>query len=442
MGMMIPRHIQEYENRFALLDRPLVASELGGIDQIVVIPVLAEKQSLPATLASLALNPDRELRRSLILCVINNRGLNLASPGEIKDNQDTIHYLQALINGLPGNVTPSLRLAYIDASSPGREMPDKYGGVGTARKIGLDKALSLFDYTRPGEKLLISLDADTLVEADYLAAIRSYFRPEKAAAVVNYAHQIPVTARERLAISNYEIFLRYYVLGLRYAGSPYAFPSIGSTMVCTAAAYVAVGGMNRRDAAEDFYFLNKLAKFKTVGCIGTTTVYPSARASRRVPFGTGRRIIRFLEEGEEGWLLYDPRIFLILKRWLQAMEAAPDRETAEIMSQAGQIDARLLAFLEQHQFAAVWSKIRKNVRRSEGLQRHFHCWFDGFKTLKLVHFLTEQGLPQINMFSALEKLLRLMGDRISRSDYQSPCSGFDIFKGKLLPSTPADKGIT
>jgi hypothetical protein len=411
MGVMTPRHIKEYENKFARLDRPLVSSELGGIEQIVVIPALAEKSSLPATLASLARNSDRELGRSLILCVINNRGLNVSSPAEIKENRGTIHYLQALIKGLSGHTPTSLRLAYIDASSPGQEMPDKYGGVGTARKLGLDAALRLFDYSRPGEKLLISLDADTLVEDNYLEAIRSFFQPgEKSAAVVNYTHQIPVAARERLAICNYEIFLRYYVLGLRYAGSPYGFPSIGSTMVCTADAYVAVGGMNRRDAAEDFYFLNKLAKFQAVGSIATTTVYPSARPSRRVPFGTGRRIIRFLEEDKEEWLLYDPQIFIILKRWLQAMEAAPDRETAEIMSQAGQIDDRLRAFLELHQFAAAWSRIRKNVKRREGLQRHFHCWFDGFKTLKLVHYLTEQGVPQINMFAALEKLLRLMGD--------------------------------
>lgn len=428
MGVLIPNHIKEYENKFSFLDPSLVSSELGGIEQIVVIPALAEKSSLPATLASLARNQDWELSRTMILCVINNRSLKVSSALEIKDNQDTIHYLYDLIKGLPGNVSSSLRLAYIDASSPGREMPDKCGGVGLARKLGLDAALRLFDYTQPGEKLLISLDADTLVEDIYLEAIRSFFRPDNAAAVVNYAHQVPVDARERLAICNYEIFLRYYVLGLRYAGSPYGFPSLGSTMVCTADAYVAVGGMNRRDGAEDFYFLNKLAKFKAIGRIGTTTVYPSARPSRRVPFGTGRRIIRFLEEGKEDWLLYDPRIFLLLKRWIGAMEAAPDRESAEIMIEAGQIDPRLLSFLELHQFAVAWSKIRQNVRHREGLQRHFHCWFDGFKTLKLVHFLTDQGLPQINMFSALEGLLRLMEDRLSSpSENQFSCSDDNLF---------------
>jgi len=54
-------------------------------------------------------------------------------------------------------------------------------------------------------------------------------------------------------------------------------------MICTVDSYIAVRGMNRREAGEDFYFLNKLAKLGDIGQIHATTVYPSARPSRRVP---------------------------------------------------------------------------------------------------------------------------------------------------------------
>lgn len=376
-----------------------------------------------ATLAGLARNSHTELRRTLILCVINNRGSHLASPRDINNNRDTINYLQALINRLPcdfrngdeelAEVWPKLRqsplrLAYIDASSPGREMPDKSGGVGAARKTGMDAALRLFDYTISGEKLLISLDADTLVEDNYLEAIRSFFLQEKAAAaVVNFVHQRPAMARRRIAICTYEIFLRYYVLGLRYAGSPYSFHTVGSAMACTADAYVAVGGMNMRDAAEDFYFLNKLAKYKAVGQIAATTVHPSARPSRRVPFGTGRRIISFLERREEEFSLYDPRVFLVLKKWLDDMKTSPDRETEGIMSLSEKIDPLLLSFLKMNHFPETWQRIRANIKQREVLLRHFHFWFDGFKTMKLIHFLTDHGFPQIDMFQALAGLLRI-----------------------------------
>jgi hypothetical protein len=419
----IPQHILAYEKKCFTERRPPVLSALGGIEQIVVIPALAEKRSLPATLAGLAGNPHNELRRTLILCVINNRGSHLASPREIDNNQDTINYLQALINGLPGDscdgdkdlaeVWPKLRqsplrLAYIDASSPGREMPDKSGGVGAARKTGMDAALRLFDYTISGEKLLISLDADTLVEDNYLEAIRNYFLQNKAAAaVVNFVHQRPVMTRRRIAICAYEIFLRYYVLGLRYAGSPYSFHTVGSAMACTADAYVAVGGMNMRDAAEDFYFLNKLAKYRAVGQITATTVHPSARPSWRVPFGTGRRIIRFLERREDEFLLYDPRVFLVLKKWLDNIKASPDREAEAIISLSKGIDPLLAVFLEINRFPEIWQSIRANVKKREGLLRHFHFWFDGFKTMKLIHFLTEHGYAQIDMFQAIAGLLSI-----------------------------------
>jgi hypothetical protein len=44
------------------------------------------------------------------------------------------------------------------------------------------------------------------------------------------------------------------------------------------------------------YFLDKLPKRKGVTAINTTRVYPSSRQFERVPFGTGKRIARFLEE--------------------------------------------------------------------------------------------------------------------------------------------------
>ena len=420
--MKLPRHIEEYENKYAFSGIFLVSSELGGIEQVVVIPALAEKDSLLATLSGLSRNAQAELRRTLILCVINNRGNHIASPEVINNNRDTIAYLSLLIKGETGDFAGDegsvghlrelcknpLRLAFIDASSPGREMPDRSGGVGAARKMGMDAALRLFDYTIAGRKLLFSLDADTIVADNYLEAVRSFFLHERAeAAVVTYVHQRPATARLRLAISTYEIFLRYYAIGLRYAGSPYSFHTIGSTMICTADAYVAVGGMNRRDAAEDFYFLNKLAKFTRIGRISTTAVYPSARPSWRVPFGTGRRIIRFLDGGEDEFLLYDPRVFSILKKWLDLMKSSPDRETAEIMALAGNVSPLLLSYLEMNQFFGTWQSIRKNTKQYEGLRRQFHFWFDGFKTLKLIRFLTGRGFPKIDMFEAVAGLLHM-----------------------------------
>ena len=47
-------------------------------------------------------------------------------------------------------------------------MPHKIGGVGLARKIGMDEALKIFNYNSTSKKILICLDADCTVASNYL----------------------------------------------------------------------------------------------------------------------------------------------------------------------------------------------------------------------------------------------------------------------------------
>lgn len=423
--MTMPQHIAHYLKKYALDGRPLISGELGGIDQVVALPALAEKDHLFSTLATLSRNNKADIRRTLVICAVNNRGVHSAVPGMREDNRETLLGLHALVQGdlpppelllntfLAGSLkeilSNGLRVAYIDASSPGKEMPDKGGGVGMARKIAMDMALRVFDYSSSAVKLVFCLDADTLVEENYLSAVRASFeRRRMKAAVVAYAHGVIPDSLHMAAIRCYEIFLRYYVLGLSYAGSPYAFHTVGSTMICTADSYVAVRGMNTREAAEDFYFLTKLAKVCDIGRITATNVYPSARRSARVPFGTGRQMIRVLEEGEWEYMLYNPRVFGILKQWLAAVNSFPDRDGRELQSVAEEIDTRLGAFLAMKHFSETWDKIRGNCRDCTVLKRQFSSWFDGFKTLKLIHCLTDERYPRVNMFTAVGQLLEMM----------------------------------
>ena len=52
---------------------------------------------------------------------------------------------------------------------------------------------------------------------------------------------------------------------MKFAGYPWAMYTVGSAFAVTAEAYVKRGGMNRRQAGEDFYFLQNLAHIGTVG---------------------------------------------------------------------------------------------------------------------------------------------------------------------------------
>ena len=418
----------KYLKKYAVFPvRPLLTASVAFVEQAVVIPALAESASLFRTLSCIAANPPCDLRRTLVVCVVNNYRPTVAAEEEIRDNQATLCILGELIAGRTPSVVGSailksdieriadsgIRLGCIDASSAGVEIPDRDGGVGTARKIGMDGVLAVLNGRGPGGGVICCLDADTLVMENYLAAVQTHFATTgDPAAVASYAHQKPADPKLLAAICCYEIFLRAYVIGLSFAGSPYAFHVIGSTMSCTAQAYAAVRGMNRRTAAEDFHFLEKLAKLRRVGQIGTTMVFPSSRQSHRVPFGTGQRMLRFMNGETDEYRLHDSRIFAILREWLSGMEAAPDRDSEAILADAQKIHPELKEYLELSRFETDWPVIRRNCPDAEHLRRQFHVWFDGLKTLRLVHHLSRSAFPPLPMFEGLKGLLGRMGQSI------------------------------
>jgi hypothetical protein len=445
--MKLNKTVGQYLKHYAVGDYwRLAASSKDGIDNVVVIPALAESNHLFETLASLSRNPEADLRRTLVICVINNRDADHTSPDDIADNQKTLKILESLIRreGRGGELSDlacndfieeigrsSLRLACVDASSPGYELSDRTGGVGLARKIGCDLALTLFDYERDTKRLIFFLDADTVVEENYLFAVRNCFeRKSCVASVISFAHRYSENPEERAAIICYEIFLRYYVMGLAYTRSLYAFHSIGSTMACTAEGYTSVRGMNKRKAGEDFYFLNKMAKVGTIAKIDTTRVYPSARASKRVPFGTGKRVDRFLSGENDEYLLYDSTLFDVLKKWLSYMSSGDCGDTEEIMVRAGHIHPGLKVFLETQKFREIWPKLVENSRNSTGLRKNFTEWFDGFRTLKLINYLTREYMPPVDMFGALQELVKARGENI-----------FSVVKGEGIPTVGEQERI-
>ncbi len=380
----------------------IVGTQQGGFEGAVVIPSLAETDFLFTTLHALAQNPSELLRRFLIVVVVNHRQDTPLS--DKLDNQQTLQMLAAKNPSLNG-----LRLGWVDAASAGLELPIRTGGVGLARKIGMDLALPQLDYEKV-TPLLISLDADTLVRPDYLSALIRHFQDAKVSgAVIPFCHQPGSTPEEDRAIKRYELFLRAYVLGLSRAGSPYAFHTVGSAMACSAQAYARMGGMNVRAAGEDFYFLQQLAKSEGISKVKGTVVYPSPRASHRVPFGTGRSITRLLAGEKEAVMFYQTACFQVLKDWLDLIAQNVDAPGEEIRNKTKGISLPLTDFLDRVQFPAVWNKLKKNLRTPSTLLSGFHGWFDGLKTMKLIHHLSAGPFPRKEPEEVLPGLLQWAG---------------------------------
>lgn len=380
------------------------ATDPSGIRQVVAIPVLAEFDGIFDTLCDLAANDASLLAETAVVCVVNNRAPRIAGDSDCADNQRTLAALPEFARAYT-----ELRLSWIDAATLGRELGPKEG-VGLARKIGLDWGLALLLAAGAVDGPLICVDADTRVAPNYLRAISDFFgRAPRWAAVVDYAHPLDGPADVCLPILSYELFLRYQELAWHYAGSPYAYPAIGSTMACTGTAYAATGGMNRRQAGEDFYFLQALAKCGQVERIRETAVTPSGRASHRVPFGTGRKVDAYASDPEDAWRTYDPATFQVLRRWLEMVRADMDAPGSVLLERAAAIAPELAVYLTGQDFAASWDRILGNCRSPVQRARQFHQWFDAFRTLKLAHHLRDHGYPRGDLFEALGTVMAWQG---------------------------------
>ena len=353
----------------------------------MVIPALAEAASLPHTLASLAANPPALLERWLVVVVVNHRAA--AAPAVQADNRSTLERLAAADRRWQG-----LRLAWVDAAAPGREL-SAGEGVGLARKLGCDLVLERFDWSRPGGPLLAMLDADTLVAADYLPALEDHFAGARAGgATLPFRHPPADDPAVTAAGERYEVYLRGYLLGLSLAGSPYAYPTIGSTIACRAAAYLQAGGMNRRLAGEDFYFLQQLAKTGGVALLFGTLVEPAARLSDRFPFGTGPALGRQLAGDRFQVDCHPQEAFRLLRAWLElAARAGPDTAGEQLLAAAATLAPELGAFLAERQLPRTWERLRRTHRTPAALRRAFHGWFDALQTRRLLHRLAAERCP-------------------------------------------------
>lgn len=383
---------------------PLECRDTAGAACVVVIPALAESGGLFDTLSDLCAAAAHAPEPTLAVVVVNNRGPEHAPEPIRRDNAETLARLRALLDDAV--FRGGLRLAVVDAASPGRELPPR-DGVGLARKIGLDHGLAVLrNNGRPGGGL-VCLDADTRVPENYLAALHAFFAaPGRWGLVLDFEHPLPAEEPLRTAALDYTIHLAGHALGLVYAGSPYAFTTMGSAMGCTAAAYAAAGGMRRTRAGEDFYFLQALAKTGPVEYCHAATVRPAARVSDRVPFGTGRSLLG--SGGGPGELrVYDPAVYRVLRAWLK--QAGRDESGAALLDAAGRVSPALRAFLGARGFEAAWDAIRAQSRTPAQRFTQFHRWFDAFRTLKCIHFLRDNGLPPVPVSEAVCRVLEDLG---------------------------------
>jgi hypothetical protein len=385
--------------------------EIQGVHRIgrtfghaIVIPAFDEAEDLLRMLQSIPVGP---LGDVLIILVINAPAD--AQPEvhsrsrELVTRLDARYGSEAFRTGAPGFrwfAHPSGALLSVNRTGY-RALP-KGQGVGLARKIGCDVALELHIQGRLQSAWIHTSDADVELPPDYFERAPLVSNGGAPAALLYpFWHQCERSPALADAMHRYEVFLRYYVLGLADAGSPYAFHTLGSTLAVHALAYAKVRGFPRRAAGEDFYMLNKLAKVGSIAQLEGAPLMISGRSSLRVPFGTGAALNQITAGSARGdqYKTYAPEVFLHLKVWLAALKLLSTDEGREdldhYLCSAAQpyrgVDATKLSLeIAELGFPSALRRIRAISRDPRTLARHLQTWFDAFRTLKLIHRLSRR----------------------------------------------------
>ena len=285
----------------------------------------------------------------------------------------------------------------------------KWAGAGLARKKGMDEAIVRFNSNRNPNGILVSLDADTLVAKNYLVEIEKHFRehPKQVGATLAFEHQKQqLDVKHREGIELYELYLDYYKRALQYSGYPYSLFTIGSAFAVKAEAYVKRGGMNRRQAGEDFYFLQNLVQLGRVGEITKTRVFPSARLSNRVPFGTGPILQKWMKGEEDLSLTYNFEAFQNLQQFFAQKDRLFKIQPTDYSDFVNQLNKPVKEFLELDKFSVELEDLNSNCSRIETFQVRFFQKFNAFKILKFLNFAHEKYYRKAGLLQQVKLLNR------------------------------------
>ncbi|HKR05586.1 MAG TPA: glycosyltransferase [Bacteroidia bacterium] len=299
-----------------------------------------------------------------------------------------------------------------------KNLPKKHAGVGLARKIGMDEAAARFEDISKQDGVIVCLDADCTVDKNYLTGIENHFQqlPKATGCSIYFEHPVDgneFSKKHYEGIINYELFLRYYNRALHYCDFPYAFHTIGSSMAVRNKIYQKQGGMNRRKAGEDFYFLHKIFPLGNFTELNSTKVIPSARESGRVPFGTGSAIQKYLATDSEIFLTYNIQIFIDLKEFFKNVPAFFTSSPHHTIPTS--IPLSIQKFLAENGFEKKLDELKQHSASEKMFVKRFFNWFDGFMVLKFVHFARDNFYPQQEISDAAKSLLKLNEKKFSEN---------------------------
>lgn len=403
--------LSKYLEQWAEPETAFARAIEGPYERALVVPACDEEATLLDGYVAAA---QTSKGRTLLVLVVNgpdegtnaetfasrNAELLTALRERLKRVRDVDGPCAAFIGALP---LAKLDVLVLDRASPGARLPLK-AGVGLARKMGTDIAVSLHTRGALKSPFVFSTDADATLPVGHFDLPELETHQGVAAVLFPFWHQACADARVTRATALYELSLRYYVAGLAWARSPYAFHTLGSALAVSVQAYVSVRGYPKRDAAEDFYLLNKIAKVGSVIRLLRSPVRLRSRSSARTPFGTGAAVARALSG--ESPPFHSPRVFAGLASVLGALDrfavhADADRFMDEVAGIGPAVSPPILEALGELDTRAALLGATAEAKSEMALRIRVHGFFDAFRTMKMLHKLRDAGFADVDVEAAL-----------------------------------------
>lgn len=332
----------------------------------ICLPVLNEYENLPNLLASFQNQSYSNFK--LYICVNQpndwwDQGDKVA---QCLDNERSLQYIHSLTN---------IDLHIIDKSTKGHGWTGKKRGVGWARKLVMDMASEQGNTN----DILLSVDADTEYPPPYFQSLIDIFEKEDQFTAHSnpYYHRLSGKMAEDLAILRYEIYMRVYAINMILIDNPYAFSAVGSAMATSIRQYKKMGGISPKSSGEDFYFLQYMRKNGPLNQYNSVKVYPQARFSDRVNFGTGPAMIKGDSGDWSSYPFYPPLLFSLVKETFDGFEMLFEQDH----------ELPMTSFLKnQLKKDHPWEALRKNHKSVDRFVRACSELVDG---LRILQFLKE-----------------------------------------------------
>ena len=295
-----------------------------------------------------------------------------------------------------------------------KDMPRKFAGVGWARKIGMDEVIKQLFTSGQSDGIIVSFDADSTVLPNYLQAIEQSFEenPKYNFFTIDFAHPLQsegLSEFDRDGIIRYELHMRYYRNAMEWSGYPHSIHTVGSSFAVRASAYVKQGGMNRRKAGEDFYFLHKLVLLGPYGNISSTTVFPSVRTSDRVPFGTGAAMKKWTEGHTELMTTYSFDAFISLKPFFENPAQFWNMDEDGLNWVFNQYTPELKLFIDESRAVKEIKELQANCSNTKIFTKRFFHRMNAFWILKYLNFVHDSYFRRGELFKESVRLLQQIG---------------------------------